>query len=369
MSSNKLRALGICAAALCVAAGGTWAVLNMSGCSNEEIPSSNISAAQETEKTTSAAKTVAAAASNGPLASRDGFYFDTVISVSLYDTADETILDDCFTLMQRYEDLLSRTKEGSDVWNINHSGGKPVEVADETIEIIQKGLKYCELSDGAFDIAIAPVTSLWDFHQEDAPTVPSDEDLANAVKHVNYEDIHVDGNTVTLSDPEGGIDLGAIAKGYISDGLRDLLVEKGCKSAMINLGGNVMTVGSKLDGSDWKIGIRKPFGTSAYDLINVVPVSGLSVITSGTYERYFEQDGKRYHHILDPNTGYPVDNGLTSVSIISADGTDGDSLSTTCFALGEEDGMKLIESLDGIEALFIDEDNHMTFSSGWPNKD
>ncbi|MBO7710513.1 MAG: FAD:protein FMN transferase [Lachnospiraceae bacterium] len=304
-----------------------------------------------------------------PMAERTGFFFDTVITISLYDTGDEAILDECFEKMAWYESILSRTREGSDVWNIDHSKGKTVTVNDDTIDLIERSLAWCEASDGALDITIAPVVDLWDFHEDSERQVPDADTLSKAAALVDYRQVAIDGNEVTLADPEAGIDLGAIAKGYISDRVRDIILENGCKSALINLGGNVLAVGKKPDGKDFNIGIRRPFGESAYDLIQVVPASDMSVITSGTYERYFEKDGVIYHHILDPETGYPVENGLTSVTILSADGTDGDALSTTCFALGLEDGMDLIESLDGIEAMMIDEDGNIHASSGWTGKD
>ena len=312
------------------------------------------------------AGTISARAAAQPLAQRGNFYFDTYITVALYDTADESILDSCFDLMAHYESIFSRTVEGSDIWNINHSSGKPVEVSDETIDILTRALEFCEMSDGRFDITIAPVVSLWDFHEDAEPALPDADAMAEALSHVDYRNIQIEGNQVTLTDPKAAIDLGAIAKGYISDGVRDKLIELGCKSALINLGGNVMAVGCKPDGSPFNIGIRKPFGESAYDIIAKVGVIDYSVITSGTYERYFELDGVRYHHILDVDTGYPVENGLTSVSILSVDGTQGDALSTAIFALGPEKGMEVIEGLDGVEAMFIDEDLNMTYSSGWP---
>ncbi len=297
-------------------------------------------------------------------ADRTGFYFDTVITISMYDTDDESILDDCFEKMEFFEDTFSRTVEGSDIWNINHADGQPVEVSDETIDILTKGLYYCELTGGALDLSIEPVSSLWDFHAE-SPEVPDEDAVTQALTHVDYTGIQIDGNTVTLSDAEGGIDLGAIAKGYISDALRDILVEDGCTSALINLGGNVMTVGEKPDGTAFNIGIRRPFGDSSYDLAAKIAVSDSAVITSGTYERYFEENGILYHHILDPQTGYPVVGDLTSVSIHTADGTQGDALSTACFVLGQESGMELIESLENVEALFILEDGTQIASSGW----
>lgn len=293
-----------------------------------------------------------------------GFYLDTVITITAYGTSDDSVIDGCFSLIGDYESLFSRTVEGSDVWNINHSQGEPVTVSEETADLIDLALKYSALSNDAFDITLAPYSILWDF-QNNPGIIPSGTDIAEAGKHTGLSHLHVDQNTVTLDDPEAAIDLGGIAKGYIADRVKDLLLSQGIGSALINLGGNVLTVGTKPDGSNWRIGIRKPF-SDASDLSAVVPVADQSVVTSGTYERYFEVDGIIYHHILDPATGCPVQNGLQSVSILSENSADGDALSTTCFVMGLEDGMELVESLEDIEALFITEDGQLHFSSGFP---
>ncbi|MCD7817676.1 MAG: FAD:protein FMN transferase [Lachnospiraceae bacterium] len=299
--------------------------------------------------------------------SETGFFLDTVISITIYGSSDSTIMDGCFTMLEEYEQLFSRTIEGSDVWNVNHSNGEATEIDEETAYLIETALYYSEVSDGAFDITITPLAELWDV-QNNTGYIPSDEEIAEALSHVDYTVISLDGTTITLSDPEAEIDLGSIAKGYIADCLKEYLISEGIESALINLGGNVLTVGTKPDGSNWKIGIRKPFGESSSDLIAVVQTADMSVITSGTYERYFEVDGVIYHHILDTGTGYPTDNGLTSVTILSESSTEGDALSTTCFVLGLEEGLDLIESIDGVEALFITEDLEMYRSSGFPDE-
>lgn len=293
-----------------------------------------------------------------------GFYLDTVITITAYGTTDKAVIDDCFSLIGDYEAMLSRTVEGSDIWNVNHGQGQSVEVSEETAELIELALKYSMLSDDAFDITLAPYSILWDF-QNNTGNVPSDEEIVEAGKHTGLSNLHVDGTTVTLDDPEGAIDLGGIAKGYIADRVKDLLLSEGIDSALINLGGNVLAVGTKPDGFNWKIGIRKPFA-DASDLSAVVPVTDQSVVTSGTYERYFEVDGTIYHHILDPATGYPIQNGLQSVTILSDSSADGDALSTTCFVMGLTDGLELVESLDGIEAMFITDDGELHYSSGFP---
>lgn len=285
---------------------------------------------------------------------KNGTYFDTVIQIELYDTDAEDELDHCFEICEKYENLFSRTKEGSDVYRINHARGESVSVSNETARLIQTGLHYSEISDGAFDITIAPLSILWDFKNNDG-TIPSQEDIDEVKSHVGYENVELNGTTVTLKDPEAAIDLGALAKGYIADRIKRYLTSQGIESGVINLGGNVLTIGNKPDGEPYNIGIQKPF-SKKNEVITSVKTSGGSIVSSGNYERYFEKDGKIYHHILDPKTGYPVDNNLYGVTIISEGSITGDALSTTCFALGLKKGMELIESMDDVDALFITSD-------------
>lgn len=297
-----------------------------------------------------------------------GFFFDTVVNITLYNTKDTSLIEECFSLMKKYEDLLSRTRENSDIWKINHSEGKPVEVSEDTIFLLQTALHYAQLSDGAFDISIAPVTDLWDFKNEAETAVPDETRIKEALSHVNYKNITITDRTVTLLDPKAAIDLGGIAKGYIADRLKAFLVSQGITSGLIDLGGNLLTIGSKPDGSDWKMGVRKPFAETASQLSATVTFSDASLVTSGTYERYFKKDGILYHHLLDPATGVPASTGLTSVSILASSSTDCDALSTTCFLLGLKDGMALIETLPDTEALFISEDGSLHRSSGFPTE-
>lgn len=291
--------------------------------------------------------------------------FDTVISVQIFDSVDEDVLKGCEKLCKKYDSMFSNKIEDSEISRINSAGGNPVEVSKETIKLIKKGIYYSEMSDGAFDITIAPVSNLWDFKAE-TPSVPSPEAIAEAVSHVNYENIIIRDNTVKLTDPQAGIDLGAIAKGYIADRIKDYLEEEGVRHAMINLGGNVLAMGSKLDGSDYNIGIQKPFDETG-EPITSVKISDKSVVTSGIYQRYFKADGKIYHHILDPNTGYPCENNLYSVTILTDSSLTADALSTTCFLLGYDRGMKLINQLDNVDAIFITNDNQIHYSKNFQN--
>jgi len=250
--------------------------------------------------------------------------------------------------------LVSRTVKSSDISMVNHANGQPVEVSDTTIELLKKGIKFGELTDGAFDITIAPLSELWDF-KNNPGNIPSEADINEALSHVNYKNIVIEGNTVTLTDPEAAIDLGGIAKGYMADQLKKYLLNEGVTSAIINLGGNVLTIGAKPNGTSFNIGIQKPFDEQN-ETITSVQVKDSSVVTSGSYERYFEVNNTIYHHILNTDTGYPCDNELLSVTILSEESVDGDALSTTCFALGLEKGRKLIESLEDMDAIFVTDD-------------
>ncbi len=307
---------------------------------------------------------VSSAASETEPLQGSGFFLDTYITLTIYGSSDETLLDGCYDLLDEYEQLFSRTIEGSDVWEINHSGTEPTEVSEETALLIKTALYYADLTGGAFDITITPVVELWDV-QNNPGNIPGEEEIADALLRVDYTAVSLDGTTVTLSDPEAEIDLGGIAKGYIADCLADYLRDQGISSALINLGGDIQTIGGKPDGSDWRVGIQEPFGGSS-DIVAVLSCNGDSIVTSGTYERYFEVDGTIYHHIMDPSTGRPAETGLTSVSVLSDSSMQGDVLATSCMILGLEDGMALIESLDGFEAMFITDDMTMYRTGGFP---
>ena len=343
---------------------------------------------------------------------KQSFYFDTICQITIYemeaadsgqpddseqnvsgqetsertfDQKAEEAITDAFTLCSEYEKLLSKTVEGSDIWNINHAAGEAVPCDSRTIAVIEKGIHYGELSDGGFDITIGKAEDLWNFHELTEET--SDENVANglpdetaleeAVTHVDYRNIQIDtaAGTVRLKDPEAEIDLGGIAKGYIADRICEALEQAGVTAGIVSLGGNIECIGSKPDTIGYQtenaeytafcIGIETPYS----DRTEVVGSSDLAdgtMVTSGVYERYITVDGKEYHHILDVQTGYPVDTDVLSVTIRGPAGTsaDCDALSTTCLILGSEKGKSLIEKLDGYEALFIMQDESVTMTSG-----
>lgn len=308
---------------------------------------------------------------------------NTAVQITIYDSQDKALLDDCLALCDKYELIFSRTNEKSELYKLNHrknvsdedfSTDEPTppypvngtadtwHISEDLAALLSEGLDITRESNGAFDIAIAPLTSLWDFTAED-PEVPDDAAIQKALPLCSSDGVTIDGQDITLPSDDIQFDVGAIAKGYIADRLKDFLMKKGVKSAIINLGGNVLCIGSKPDGTPFKIGIQKPFA-DRNETEAVMDITGKSVVSSGIYERCFKQDGKLYHHILNPQTGYPYDNGLISVTIISDQSVDGDALSTTCFALGLEDGLKFAEK-KGVQAVFITEDYELHYTDGF----
>ena len=292
------------------------------------------------------------------------FKLNTVVKVTIYDSQDEKILQDALALCDKYEKIFSRTRTDSEIYLLNE-GKLPQEdgyyiLSEECAELIGKGLYYSELSGGAFDITIEPLSSLWDFTSGEKQ-IPDPQTLVEAQKHVGYEKVELKGNKIRFQEDGMGLELGAIAKGYIADKIKEFLISEGVESAVIDLGGNVLCIGARPDGEAFRVGIQKPFA----DRNETVATAGIrdrSVVSSGIYERYFEKDGKLYHHILNPKSGYPYENGLTAVTILSDESVDGDGLSTVCFALGLEKGLELINSLPDTQAVFITEDGELHYS-------
>ncbi len=316
---------------------------------------------------------------------KTSFHLNTVCTVTIYSMDGMTDLDesqqqkhilqlitDAFALCDQYEKILSKTVEGSDIYKINHAGGQAVEVDQRTVEVVSKGLEYSKASGGAFDITIGKVSDIWNFQEMDDKgnrigTIPEESVITDAMSHVDYNCVLIEGNTIQLTDPEAELDLGGIAKGYIADKVAEFLEAKGVTSAVVDLGGNIVVIGEKGEsmdnpmGTEFSVGIADP---NSEGLLGLVKCKDKTVVTSGTYERYFELDGKRYHHVLDTETGYPADTDLLAVTIIADKGhsVDCDGLSTSCLALGKEKGLKLIQDIDGVQAIFIDKDGKITMS-------
>ncbi len=302
-----------------------------------------------------------------PIAACSYDLLHTVVTIQLYDTVDYDILNGCFALIDRYEKLLSRTIEGSELYNLNHAEGTSFTVSDETRDCIELSLYYSVLSKGALDVSIAPISSLWDFASAShSSVVPSADEIEAALPLVDYTSVHLDGNTVTFDRPGMQLELGAVAKGFIADRVKAYLLENGVKSAIINLGGNVLLIGEKPDGSAFHVGVQKPFENRDSVVVAISELKDVSMVSSGIYERYFyDEDGNFYHHILDSKNGYPCKNNLLQVTIVSKESAVGDALSTACFALGLEEGLKLINSLEDVYAVFITSDGKLHFSDGY----
>lgn len=305
---------------------------------------------------------------------KESFYFDTICQVTVYDMKDmseenaKAVIDKAFSQCEKYEKLLSKTKKGSDIYKINHAGGKAVGCSDITLEVIKKGLRYSKLSNGKFDITIGKAQDAWDFHSKKAKP-PTSAKLAEAMKYVNYKQVEIKGNRVRMGTSKGEIDLGAIAKGYIADGIAKYLKKEGVTSAIISLGGNIECIGNK-GGKPFNIGIEKPFSERS-EIVGACDMDNGTIVTSGTYERYIEYKGKKYHHILNSKTGMPVESDVLGVSVKSGFGgsADCDGLSTTCLILGSKEGKKLIESMEGFEALFILKNGDLVKTKGFELKE
>ncbi|MBQ6808195.1 MAG: FAD:protein FMN transferase [Firmicutes bacterium] len=275
---------------------------------------------------------------------------DTVCSVTLFQPADQELADQALELVEKYEALFSPTIPGSDIWNINQAQGESVAISPETAQMLELALEYGEGSDGRFDISIGQLSTLWDFGG--ANHLPSAEELEKALSTVDYRQLELSGSPeegfhARLKNPESRLEPGGIAKGYIADRVADFLRENGVKAAIIDLGGNIVTLGRKSSGQPWRIGIETPFSERT-EVIGTLSIGEASIVTSGIYERQFTRDGKLYHHILDPETGFPAENELLSVSIISRSSAQGDGLSTLAFLLGREEGSRFLEEQEGV---------------------
>lgn len=327
--------------------------------------------------------------------SKTGFYLDTLCTITIFGLEDADgslsrlddeerqrqillLITDAFKLCDSYEKLLSKTIDSSEIAKINNAGGKSVEVSEETAELIRKGIEYGEKSSGAFDITIGKATDLWGFREAEGDEesesgmtgkVPDEERLREAMQHVDYKKVKISGCTVELADPDMELDLGGIAKGYIADKVTEFLQDRGVTSAIVDLGGNIVAIGGKAEslisdseavGTDFTVGIKDP-KSDVGDLLGTLPVKDKTVVTSGTYERYFVENGEKYHHILNSSTGYPTDTDVLSVTIIADKGrsADCDGLSTSCLALGLEKGTELIKQIEGVEAIFVDTDGEI----------
>lgn len=289
---------------------------------------------------------------------RTFFAMDTVMTLRLYQGGDEALLDAAQGRVEELEGLLSVTDESSEVRALNRDGAA-TGLSPETADLLGAALDLCERTGGALDISTYPVLRAWGFTTGEY-AVPSGEDISALLPLVDYTRIELDGDAVLLP-PGMEIDLGSVAKGYAGDQLSRLLRENGVTSALLDLGGNIQTVGAKPDGSPWRVAVRDPQGDGT---VGVAEVEDQAVITSGGYERYFEENGVRYWHILDPETGKPARNGLASVTVVGESGVLCDALSTALFVMGLDGALDHWRRHRDFEAVFVLEDGSVTITAG-----
>ncbi|MHB9922387.1 FAD:protein FMN transferase [Clostridium botulinum] len=297
--------------------------------------------------------------------SRETYLMGTIINIKAYGKNADKAVQASVDKISDIENKMSLNISTSEINKINKNAGiAPVKVSKNTFDVVKASLIYSEKTKGSFDITVEPLVSLWGIGTDKA-RIPSKDEISNALKLINYEDVIINEkeSTIMLKRKGQAIDLGAIAKGYTADELKKVLLNYNVSSAFLSLGGNVYVLGNKPDKTPWKIGVQNPLEPRG-DYLGIVSVSDKSVVTSGNYERFFERNGKRYHHIFDTKTGYPAEKGLISVSIISDKSIDGDALSTSVYTLGLDEGKKLIESLNNVEAIFVTNDKKVYVTSG-----
>ena len=288
------------------------------------------------------------------------FGMDTYMTITAYGEDAGEAVEEAQARILKLEKEWSVTDESSQIYQANHSGGSPVTLSDDTRDVVSFALEMAEKTGGALEPTIYPVLEAWGF-TTDENRIPAPDEIQTLLEHVGYEQVSLSGNELTL--PEGvELDLGAVGKGYAGDAAAEVIKEQGVTSALLDLGGNIQAVGKRPDGTDWRIGIRNPFGDGQ---MGMLLASDCAVVTSGSYERYFVgEDGKEYTHIIDPETGYPVDNGLVSVSIIAEEGKVADALSTSMFVKGLEGAEEYWKEHQDFEMIAVTEDGDIYVTEG-----
>ena len=291
---------------------------------------------------------------------REFFAMDTYMTFTAYGQEADTALQEAEEEIHKLEGEWSVTDENSQIYKINHSQGAPVTLSQDTAKILDFAMEMARQTDGALDPTIYPIMTAWGF-TTDQNRIPSSEEIESLLENVGYEQAALNGNQIHL--PAGmELDLGAVGKGYAGDLAAEILKERGITSALLDIGGNIQAIGSRPDGSDWRLGIRNPFGEGQ---VGVLSVSDRAVVTSGNYERYFVGDDDQiYGHIIDPSTGYPADTGLASVTIIAEEGKVGDALSTAMFVKGPQEAEEYWRAHQDFDMLMITEDGEIRLTEG-----
>lgn len=340
------------------------ALLLTGGCGQKQSNTQQIKDTAQAQET-AGVETEASSENDDPSqaeASRDIFAMDTYMSVTAFGENADAAVDTAQAEIERLDAMLSTGNGDSEIAKLNVSG--TAELSVDAGYLVERALELYTETDGAFDIAIYPVMEAWGFPSQNYQ-VPSEDALQERLALVDASKVSYDADSRKVSFGEAGmeIDLGGIAKGYTSARIMDIFRSYGITSGLVNLGGNVQVLGTKTDGSKWRVAVQSP--DDERDYLGVLSVSDKAVITSGGYERYFEQDGITYHHIIDPKTGYPAENGLKSVTIVSADGTLADGLSTSLFIMGEEKAAEFWRMhSDEFDAILLTDDGTIYVTEG-----
>jgi len=300
-----------------------------------------------------------------PQAEDNAFLMDTLVQMRAHGENAEIAVEESMERIREIENLMSKTIETSDIYKLNNNPESEIEIDNESMNVLKKAVEYAEMTEGDFEPTIGSLVELWGIGSEDA-AVPEQSEIEAALASTGYNYLDLADNSAEITKAGVKIDLGGIAKGYAAEEVKKVVQKYNIEHAFVNLGGNVLVIGDKVDGSPWKIGIQDP-REGRGNVMAVVDAVDLTIVTSGNYERYFEENGKLYHHILDPKTGYPAENNLLSVSIISENSFDADALSTAVYVMGLEKGMKFIENMEDVDVMFITNDLDVYLSSGLKN--
>ena len=305
---------------------------------------------------------------------KSNIVMDTAVTLSAYGKDSKEAVEESFKKLDEIDEMASTTISGSDVYKINNCSGKSyVKVHPEILKMIEMAIEYSKLSDGAFDITLGPIINLWGIGT-DNERLPSDEEIKSKLKLVGYDQISINDNSIMLKKEGMAIDLGGIAKGFAADEVLKIYKKYNIENGLINLGSSsIYALGKNKDNNQWSVGIKHPRSEESNDYMGIIKLSNESLSTSGDYERCFIKDNKRYHHIIDPRTGYPVDNGVMSDTIVIGEKTQdngmlSDILTTTVFALGPEKGLKLVESLPNVSCEITTADYKVYTSEGFKDK-
>lgn len=297
--------------------------------------------------------------------SRTEIIMGTPISITIYEGGSDETLNRCFDKVSEIEDLVSINKENTELVKLNENAGiSKVKLSDISYNILKKGLEYSKLSNGSYDITIGPLVKLWGIGLENE-NVPSEDKINEIIKYIDYKNVEINDSTkeAFLSKKGMEIDLGSIAKGYAADEVVNILKQEGVNRAIVNLGGNIYALGSKDSKSNWKIGIQDPFSNRG-EVVGSIEVANKTVVTTGIYERFIEKDGVKYHHILNPKTGYPYNTDIAGVSIITDKSIDADALSTLVFTKGLDEGLEFVETLNNVDAIFVTNNKEIYMTKG-----